>query len=1099
MSSKFFTNTEGNTLFKKFEGIIQAMKPATFKAVSAYFRSSGYFKMREMLKEVEEVKILVGINVDTLIADAQKRGILYFKNSDKTKEEFEKWFIEDVKEAQYSKEVEESILQFIQDIVDKRIEVRVHNSQSIHAKFYIILPKEHSEYTDGWVVMGSSNLTDAGIGSKKAPNYELNIALKDFDDVEFAKKEFDKLWEDSDVLLPADVDGLIKKTYIGQTFTPFEIFIKLLIEYFGKNIDYDPNTVGDLPSTYKKLSYQIDAVNQGFEMLQKHNGFFLADVVGLGKTVIASMIAKRFCIANGFAQTKILVVTPPAVEKNWKQTFKLFRLDKNTKFITNGSLNKIVDEKDLDNYWEIDEYDLILVDEAHKYRNHRSQGFDYLQRICKTPRKAEGLIEGDKKKVILISATPLNNRPEDLYYQVQLFQDIRTSTLEKVNNLQNFFAPLIREYKDIMNTTTPDMGKVRNIYKQIREKVIAEITVRRTRKDLKKYPKYLDDLKEQGIIFPEIAPLQTIEYQFDIPLGRLFYDTIFNLTDDDKIGYYRYQAIRFLNKEIQEKYYEKAELVSQSLAGIMKTLMVKRLESSFVAFKKTLENLLKSTQRMIEMFENDRVYIAPDLNINTLYEKGFSEEEIEAMIFEKNTKNVRNNIFSADDFDPELLEGLKKDASSLKRLFEKWQKIKNDPKIDKLFSILNSILLDKEKNPSQQLIIFTESNDTADYLAEKLSEKVEAEKILKVSSENRSKIFDDIQANFDANYTKERKNDLQILITTDVLAEGINLHRANVLLNYDTPWNATKLMQRLGRINRIGSEAGIVYNYIFYPSAQGDEEIKLYKNAYVKLQGFHSAFGEDAQVFSKEELVEQFELFKEGGEGEEDKRLHYLRFIREFKDNNPREFKRISNIPFKARTARKNENTPFDDVKNGSIIFMKSPYKSEFYRVNGKEEIESIDFLEAAERFEATVSEKGFEVPASHYKDVNLAQSKFENDTIQANIETVTPTDKADGNTMQAKKFLRDIKGTLNNEELKIACDQLIKLIDKGTFTNIPTDVKKIRQQLDKQKITFGNAQQLILNLANKYAVSAFDSIKNNKEKALDILPEIVITETFIK
>ena len=249
MSSKFFTNTEGNTLFKKFEGIIQAMKPAAFKAVSAYFRSSGYFKMREMLKEVEEVKILVGINVDTLIADAQKRGILYFKNSDKTKEEFEKWFIEDVKEAQYSKEVEESILQFIQDIVDKRIEVRVHNSQSIHAKFYIILPKEHSEYTDGWVVMGSSNLTDAGIGSKKAPNYELNIALKDFDDVEFAKKEFDKLWEDSDVLLPADVEGLIKKTYIGQAFTPFEIFIKLLIEYFGKNIEYYTNTHLYIPAT----------------------------------------------------------------------------------------------------------------------------------------------------------------------------------------------------------------------------------------------------------------------------------------------------------------------------------------------------------------------------------------------------------------------------------------------------------------------------------------------------------------------------------------------------------------------------------------------------------------------------------------------------------------------------------------------------------------------------------------------------------------------------------------------------------------------------------------------------------------------------------
>ena len=149
--------------------------------------------------------------------------------------------------------------------------------------------------------------------------------------------------------------------------------------------------------------------------------------------------------------------------------------------------------------------------------------------------------------------------------------------MEKVNNLQNFFAPLISEYKEIMNTPAPDMGKIRNIYKQIREKVIAEITVRRTRKDLRKYSKYLDDLKEQGIIFPEIAPLQTIEYQLDTSLGKLFYETIFNLTDDDKIGYYRYQAIRFLNKEIRDKYYEKAEMVSQSLAGIMKTLMVKTI------------------------------------------------------------------------------------------------------------------------------------------------------------------------------------------------------------------------------------------------------------------------------------------------------------------------------------------------------------------------------------------------------------------------------------------------------------------------------------------------------------------------------------------
>src|SRR5690606_4200874 len=234
-------------------------------------------------------------------------------------------------------------------------------------------------------------------------------------------------WKESTPILPYDIQNFKNKTHIGQRFSPFEIYIKFLIEYFGKNIDYDPDTIGDLPSSFKKLSYQVDAVNQGFQMLMDHNGFFLADVVGLGKTVIASIIAKRFLIANGSMNTKILVVYPPALEKNWKTTFKTFGIDRHTKFITNGRLDKILKE-DV-NYWPKEEYDLILVDEAHRYRNHTSTMFANLQMVCKAPRINEGLVPGKKKKVILISATPLNNRPQDLYYQLLMFQDARKSTL----------------------------------------------------------------------------------------------------------------------------------------------------------------------------------------------------------------------------------------------------------------------------------------------------------------------------------------------------------------------------------------------------------------------------------------------------------------------------------------------------------------------------------------------------------------------------------------------------------------------------------------------------------------------------------------------
>lgn len=1100
MSSKFFTNNKERNLFDKFKGVIEQMKDLyAFHAVVGYFRSSGYFALQPHLQNIKDIKILVGINVDQMFAEAQRKGLLYFGDENKTKEEFLKWFIQDIKEAKYSEQVEKGVLQFINDLVERKIEVRAHNSKSIHAKFYLFLPEHHTAHSDGWVIMGSSNLTEAGLGIKKSPNYELNIALKDYDDVEFTKKEFIALWEESTPILPADIQQFKQKTHIGQTFTPYELYIKFLIEYFGKNIDYDPDTVGDLPKTYKKLSYQIDAVNQGFQMLIEHNGFFLADVVGLGKTVVAAMIAKRFLIANGSLNTKILVVYPPALEKNWKNTFRLFGIDRHTKFITNGRLEKIVNGDDL-NYWAKEDYDLILVDEAHRYRNHTSTMFGNLQRICKAPRNGEGLVVGTKKKVMLISATPLNNRPQDLYYQLLLFQDARRSTLP-VTNLQSFFGPIIREYREIMQDEKPSIERIRELYGVIREKIISQITVRRTRRDLKNYPKYIDDLKAQGIDFPEIAAPKPKLYELNAKLSKLFYHTVFYLTDTDKINYYRYQAIAYLKPELRENQYEQAVLVSQSLAGIMKTLMIKRLESSFKAFKISLQNLSTTTSRMIDMFDKGKILIAPDLHINNLMEKGFSIEELETMIMEMNIENPRNNVFTPDDFDSNFIIGLRKDYAFLKELIKEWANIDEDPKLDAFFKVLKDELLHSAINPTGQLVIFTESTDTANYLQEKVEAHLET-KVLNISSDNRSKLFETIQENFDANYIGERKSDFKILITTDVLAEGVNLHRCNVIVNYDTPWNATRLMQRIGRVNRIGSVAGVIYNYNFYPSQQGDDEIKLYSNALVKLQGFHTAFGEDAQIYTHEEMLEQFELFKEGLKDDEDKRLQYLRFVREFKDNNPKEFKRIKQFPMKARTARKLENIIKEKVNESTVVFLKSPYKMEFYQIDENTKVSGLSFLEAAQYFETNTNEPGFDLPHQHYTQVEAALHAFEQDFLGSTSETVTTGDKADAISAQAKKFLRDMKGITKRDDVKTACINLSDLVDKGTFTPMPNEIRKLRQQLDKKQITYSQVDNLIIMIAKKY--DAFESDDDNRSEAhieidANISPDIVLSETFIK
>lgn len=1098
MASHFFTNNNEKTLFDKFKGIIEHMRDLyAFHAVVGYFRSSGYFALQPYLKGLKEIRILVGINVDEMFAEAQRKGQLFLGNDERTKHEFLDWFIQDIKEARYSEKVEQGILQFVNDMIDGKIEVRAHKSKTIHAKFYLFLPEKHTEHSDGWVIMGSSNLTEAGLGIKKAPNYELNIALKNYDDVAYTKGEFEELWKEGTSILPTDIQQFKQKTHIGQTFTPFELYIKFLIEYFGKNIDYDPDTVGDLPRAFKKLSYQIDAVNQGFQMLLEHNGFFLADVVGLGKTVVSAMIAKRFMIANGSLNTKILVVYPPTLEKNWKSTFRQFGIDRHTKFISNGRLEKIVEGSDI-NYWAKEDYDLILVDEAHRYRNHTSQMFSQLQRICKSPRNGDGLVPGTKKKVILISATPLNNRPQDLYYQLLMFQDARRSTLP-VTNLQSFFGPIIREYREIMQEDSPDISRIRELYAIIREKVILQITVRRTRRDLKNYPQYIDDLKEQGIIFPEIAAPKAKIYQLDTKLSKLFYHTIFYLTDEDKIKYNRYQAIRYLKDELRAQYYDQAVLVSQSLAGIMKTLMVKRLESSFKAFKISLANFTTATGRMVEMFRRGKVFIAPDKSVNEMMDKGLSFDEIEEIILALSIDNPKNNVFTPEDFDPSFIEGLQKDHELLAELVLAWDKIEQDPKLDAFLVALKNELFNEDINPTGKLVIFTESSDTANYLQEHLEAALD-QKILCVSSDNRNKVFEILQENFDANYLGEQKDNYKIIITTDVLAEGINLHRANVIVNYDTPWNATRLMQRIGRVNRIGSVAGVVYNYNFYPSQQGDEEIKLYSNALVKLQGFHTAFGEDAQIYTHEELVEQFELFKEGVKDDEDKRLLFLRFIREFKDNNPKEFKRIRSFPLKARTARNVKLSGKSDFDANSIVFLKSPYKMEFYRVDDKNKVTILTFVEAAEIFKAESIEVGFPLPDTHYKQVQASLDTFEKDFLGASTETVTTTEKADAISSQARKFLRDIKSITKLTEVKAACENLITSIEKGEHTPLPNEIKKIRQQLEKKQITYGQVDNLILMIAKKYDALSTDDTEGSRQPQIDfnIYPEIVLSETFI-
>ena len=886
----------------------------------------------------------MGINIDDIFRKHNK-AILMFADPEKAKEIYHGGFKDDIINAKYSAEVEEGILQMCDDLMSGRLQMRIHATKSLHAKFYLCLPQEHTENSDGWVIMGSSNISDAGLGTKQTPQYELNVAMKDYDDVKYCSDEFWKLWNEAVVLTADDIAEFKNKTYLGYQPTPYELYIKVLIDTFGDQVE-DDFTI-QLPEKVKEYKYQIDAVIQGYQILMKHNGLFLADVVGLGKTMIATMIAKRFIEANG-KNTSVLVVYPPALEDNWKNTFKLFSIYKKAQFITNGSLSKILEGRD--QYKSKEEFDLIIVDEAHGFRSDSSGKYDELQKICKSACVNRGLLNSVQKKVMLLSATPLNNTPEDLQNQLLLFQNSQSCTIDGIPNLRAFFSPLVQAYKKLMHErdkrdVTTDVDK---IYNRIRTDIIDKVTVRRTRNNILNDPDYRADIKAQGLNFPNILPPDDLTYQMDSVTSSLFYETLKQLTDgkSDKnstgegLDYARYRAVEFLTPEYRGKY-KHAVHIGQTLAGIYRVHMVKRLESSFYAFKRSLATLLRITDDMIKMFAENKVIIAPELNVKELQAKNMELDQIIEYAIEKGYL-VEDIVYPADAFDDKFLDMLKRDRVILEQLNKDWQTVVDDPKFNLFRDKLSNRFFDKAINPSGKLVLFSESVDTLNYLYDRLTKEIGRTDVLLVTAANRKRVGDTIKKNFDANHDV-LEDEFNIIITSDVLAEGVNLHRSNVIVNYDSPWNATRLMQRIGRVNRIGSVAPNIYNYMFYPSQQGDKEIKLYKNALVKLQGFHSAFGEDAQIYSKEEIVKQFQMFDSNVKDNIDKKIELLREVRNLYNTDRKLYHKIKSLPMKSRVMR---NTGKHSGK--TIVFMSSNVKTEFYLVSS-DGAKVIDFLEAVE------------------------------------------------------------------------------------------------------------------------------------------------------
>ena len=1085
-STKFFTNQDENTLLDKIKGIFTHRNIHFFDALVGYFYASGYFRVRPYIERAAEVRVLVGINVDKMVHEASRQGVLFSADAYKSQEDFFESVKKNIQQAKYSKAVEDGMLGMIADITTGKLQIRVHPKQNIHAKVYVFREQIRHDHGYGSVITGSSNLTEPGLER----NFEFNVELRENGDIDFATQTFERLWDESVPVSEEFIARLKSETFLNDQFTPYEVYLKFLIEYFGKSIDYDPNSETDLPKGFLPLVYQADAVNDGYNKMEKHGGFFLSDVVGLGKTIIATRIAKKFYFKNGFPEhrSQTLIVVPPALKLNWEETVEKFRLDGVT-IVTNGSLHKVRSPE---------KYDLVIVDEAHKFRSDTADAYNDLQKICKTPtrrRKTDG--SRYAKRVMLVSATPLNNYPQDIANQVYLFQDSKDSTLE-IGNLQHFFRQQIDAYRRLKQE--PDMQKVnegvRRIYEQIRIKVIEPLTVRRTRTDLKIHHLYKDDLVAQKIAFPDVRKPEKIFYQLAPHLEILYDHTIRCLTHPTEgLTYNRYRAIGFL-KPYKKQKYRKADMIATQLAKIMKTMLVKRIDSSFYAFRQSIRRFCEATDAMVKMFNSGRVFIAPNLPVSDMINDG-REDELLDLVTSQMDFDPTLDICTADDFEPGFYEGLVRDQRILNDLSKDWSDLGDeDPKIDTFIKYIQTKLFEAD-NREKKLVVFSESKETTEYVARRLQRAV-SHRILTVDSHSRKDRMPLIRANFDANLpTDQQQNDLDIIISTEVLAEGVNLHRANVIVNYDTPWNATRLMQRIGRVNRIGTKAKEILIYNFFPTAQVDSDIELQKKAMMKLQAFHAALGEDSQIYSPDEVTESFGLFDKDVDEERDEKLDYLMQIRDLKEKDPDLFKRIKTMPLRARVGRRDRMQ-----HQATIAFIRDQKRDAFLYVKADNTVEELTFLETAKRFQCMVHERAVKLHDHHHEQVQVAVEQF-----RAQVEAEKAQDKkvdvSQGpNEKKALTFL-DAFLTLPfiADEEKVTINFAKDAIRRGRFQNLQRDVNKLQKSQAKVKVQAAVLLDSLLKILNGYPLNEPEELIMSAPAApvvvTPIEPAIIISESF--
>ena len=763
-------------------------------------------------------------------------------------------------------------------VASGQAEVRAYRRSPLHAKAYLCWYDDHAE--PGSAVVGSSNLTLAGFSG----NTELNVRVTGDAEMTALRQWFDALWDDSEDISVALQVKLELSWALAKT-PPYHVYLKALYELYqgGAGASELP-----LPPRDEELAnFQLDAVRRGLAMIDVHGGCYIGDVVGLGKTFIGAELLRQlqFSYPN---DGRPLILCPAGLKPMWELFNERFQLGaaviSHSMISPSGEaefdedLGRYVDaappERGIVLSQEYPDRGPVLVDEAHNFRN-RNQRYAAL----------EEYLEAGDHKVVLLSATPQNLGPLDIYRQLSLFLDDTDHGLpiEPVD-LQEYFGNAQRwldyhaayaNYRAEFEvwerdrpTPTPPLAPTQpTVPRADITQVLSPLFIRRRRRDIRDLYGDTAIVGGQPVRFPDPV-LENVDYRLDRVYARAgAFEVITDALEAHEAT--RYRASEYLGNEFKTRAEYRGLLRARDrIAGLMKVLLLKRLESSVAAFRSTLDSLVRSNRNFRESLEAGFVPVGATAT-RLLAGQGFDADELlEILQQEEERGHARGGAYPAAHFDTERwIDDLDADHEVLGGLAERVRDITPDDD-DKLRAL--RAFLDQPEVRAGKVLIFSEAETTIDYLYEQLNPGDLDPEIARLSGSNRD-AAETIVTRFSpgSNLVPGRQLpglEVRVLLATDIVSEGQNLQDCARVLNYDLHWNPVRLIQRFGRIDRIGTEHDVIDLHSMWPDFEVDAGLELTERLGRRIQSFHDLIGLDNRLLSEAERLNADAMYRIYGE-----------------------------------------------------------------------------------------------------------------------------------------------------------------------------------------------------------------------------------------